>query len=275
MNSQHPDFAASEAQWQRFRTSRNAALASDYGWLTLTSFQWLAAEPSAVDLAPGLWSADGTTASLRAAAGDGLTVVDSGAVVDGTITIELADEESHLWVQYGGDDGSRVRVELAKRAGQYAIRTRDSTSPVFTEFTAVPTYAFNADWVIMAHFTRYAEPQDIPINTANPLVGGIHRSAGELAFHVPGIKHEFRLQAEQDDLGALNVTFHDATNGDSTDSWRRVSTARPRPDGTVILDFNRAINYPSAFTPFGTCPMPVKTNSLAVRVEAGEKRTAE
>ena len=42
----------------------------------------------------------------------------------------------------------------------------------------------------------------------------------------------------------------------------------------MILDFNRAINYPSAFTPYGTCPMPVKNNSLDYRIEAGEKTRA-
>ena len=40
-------------RWHRFRASRNKALASDYGWLTLTSFQWLEGQPAAVDLAPG------------------------------------------------------------------------------------------------------------------------------------------------------------------------------------------------------------------------------
>ena len=88
----------------------------------------------------------------------------------------------------------------------------------------------------------------------------------------PGKDHEYRLHAEEEKLGALTVTFHDETNGDSTDEWRKVSTARPRPDGTVVLDFNRAINYPSAFTPYGTCPMPVKNNSLDARIEAGEKQ---
>ena len=39
-----------------------------------------------------------------------------------------------MWVQYGGDDGRQVVVELAMRAGKYALRTRDSRSPVFTEF---------------------------------------------------------------------------------------------------------------------------------------------
>jgi uncharacterized protein (DUF1684 family) len=94
---------------------------------------------------------------------------------------------------------------------------------------------------------------------------------GEVVFHVPGIGHGIRLHAEAEKLGALNVTFHDETNGDTTDEWRKVFIPRPRPDGSVVIDFNRAINYPSAFTPYGTCPMPVRGNSIDVRVEAGEK----
>jgi uncharacterized protein (DUF1684 family) len=94
-------------------------------------------------------------------------------------------------------------------------------------------------------------------------------------FRVPGIPHEIRLHAEEEKLGALNVTFHDETNGASTDEWRKVFIPRPRPDGTVVIDFNRAINYPSAFTPYGTCPMPVKGNSIDVEVTAGEKLPAE
>src|SRR5918995_1503363 len=83
-------------RWQRFRKSRNSALASEHGWLTLTSFQWLENRPSRVDLAPGLWSTDGTgsakgaTAFLTAAAKDGLTLVETGEPVDGTISASLA-----------------------------------------------------------------------------------------------------------------------------------------------------------------------------------------
>ncbi len=269
-----PDPDAQLARWQRFRSSRNAALASGHGWLTLTSFQWLEAEPSAVDLVPGLWSTDGTTAVLTAAAADGLSLVDTGAAVDGTISAQLADEESLMWVQFGGADGGQVVVELAMRAGKYAIRTRDAQSPVLTEFDGVPVFDYRPDLVVEAKFIPYPEPVDVPIGTANPLVDGVHRTVGELVFRLPGKDHEFHLQAEEEKLGALTVTFHDETNGESTDEWRKVSTARPRPDNTVILDFNRAINYPSAFTPYGTCPMPVKNNSLDYRIEAGEKEPA-
>lgn len=263
-------------RWQRFRTSRNTALAAEHGWLTLTSFQWLESQPSAVDLAPGLWSTDGTTATLTAEAADGLTLVEAGEPVDGTITARLADEESLMWVQFGGAGGTQVMVELAMRANKYAIRTRDSQSPVLMEFDGVPTFDYRPDLVVEARYEAYPEPEDVPIATANPLVDGVHRTVGELVFRLPGKDHEYRLHAEGEKLGALTVTFHDETNGDSTDEWRKVSTARPRVDSSgrasVILDFNRAINYPSAFTPYGTCPMPVKNNSLDARIEAGEKR---
>ncbi|MCB5274102.1 hypothetical protein BJG92_01629 [Arthrobacter sp. SO5] len=280
MNTTHPDLEAQLARWQRFRNSRDTALASDYGWLTLTSFQWLEGAPAAVELVPGLWSTDGSTAVLTAAAADGLTLVETGQPVDGTISATLSDEESLLWVQYGGKDGRQVVVELAMRAGKYAIRTRDSTSPAFTGFDGVPTFAYRPDLVIEASFHPYPEPVDVPIGTANPLVDGVHRSVGELVFRLPGKDHEFRLQAEEEKLGALTVTFHDETNGaappgQATAEWRKVSTARPRVDAsgnrTVILDFNRAINYPSAFTPYGSCPMPVRNNSLDYRIEAGEQ----
>jgi uncharacterized protein (DUF1684 family) len=95
-----------------------------------------------------------------------------------------------------------------------------------------------------------------------------------VVFRAPGLPHEIRLHAEAEKLGALTVTFHDETNGNTTDEWRKLSVSRPRPDGSVVLDFNRAINYPSAFTPYGTCPMPVAGNSIDAAVEAGEKLPA-
>jgi uncharacterized protein (DUF1684 family) len=263
---------APRARWQRFRHARNTALAGEHGWLTLTSFQWLEDRPAAVELVPGLWSTDGTTAFLTAGGSDGLTRVETGEPVDGRVSATLSNEESLMWVQYGGEDGRQVVVELARRADKYAIRTRDSKSPVLTGFDGVPTFDYRPELVVEARFLPYPAPVEVPIGTANPLVDGIHRSVGELVFRLPGKEHEFHLQAEEEKLGALAVTFHDETNGESTDEWRKVSTARPRPDGTVILDFNRAINYPSAFTPYGTCPMPVKNNSLDVRIEAGEKQ---
>lgn len=40
---------------------------------------------------------------------------------------------------------------------------------------------------------------------------------------------------------------------------------RPR-DGKIVLDFNRAVNPPCAFTPFATCPLPPPKNHFPVRI---------
>jgi len=276
-----------EQRWQRFRDNRNRALAVSHGWLTLTSLQWLPDTPSSLEGVPGQWWTDGTTAWLRATAEDGLRPLpldDAGngaeghdggrqaAVVAGTVSAQLDDEESLEWVSFGGPDGTRVLVELAVRGGRYAIRTRDDASPVYTGFQGVPVFGYRPELAVTARFEPYPEPRPVPIRTANPLVESVHHSVGEVVFTLPGSDVEYRLQAEEEKLGALTITFHDASNGGSTDEWRKVATARPRPDGTVVLDFNRAINYPSAFTDFGTCPAPVPGNSLPVPVEAGERK---
>ncbi|WAP51620.1 DUF1684 domain-containing protein [Arthrobacter sp. ATA002] len=261
-------------RWLRFRSTRNRELRQEHGWLTLTSLHWLTPEPAPVEEVPGLWSGTGTEAALTAAAGDGLTMAGSGTAVDGTVTASLADEESLLWVQFGGS-GGRTVVELARRGGRYAIRTRDSASPVFTEFSAVPTWDFRPDMVLQARFEAYPEPVDVPVRTAHPAVDGVHRTVGELVLRLPGADREYRLQVAADGPDRLALTFHDATNNRTTAGWRKVAFAAPQPGtSAVTVDFNRAVNYPSAFTPYGTCPMPVGSNIIGEPVEAGEQRPA-
>ncbi|MFQ4149495.1 DUF1684 domain-containing protein [Arthrobacter sp. LAPM80] len=250
-------------RWERFRAGRNTSLANAHGWLTLTSFQWLSPVPSPLSGVPGRWSADGTTASLTATADDHLTLVESGEPVVGTITAELSDEESRLWVSTGS-----VVVELGMRANRYMIRTRDSQAPTLASFTAAPVFDYAPDLAVTGTFERYAEPRTVAIETSNPEIPGAAVLVGEVSFELEGTGYS--LAAEEGALGSLVLTFHDASNGVTTSHWRKVELARPRPDGTVVVDFNRAINFPSAFTDFGTCPAPVAANKLPVAVEAGE-----
>ena len=208
--------------------------------------------PAAVELAPGLWSTDGTTAALTAVAEDGLTLVETGEPVDGTITATLANEESLMWVQFGGADGKQVVVELAMRADRYAIRTRDSASPVFTEFDGVPTFEYNPDLVIEAAYQPYPEPVAIPIGTANPLVDGVHYSVGEVVFRLPGMDHEFRLQAEEEKLGALTMTFHDETNGEPDGR----SGGRSPPPGPALMRWEPTSSWISTAPSIIPAPSP-------------------
>ncbi|KNC18374.1 hypothetical protein AC792_12060 [Arthrobacter sp. RIT-PI-e] len=258
-------------QWALFRARRDEALAEPHGWLTLTSFQWLPAEPAVLGPVPGLWSADGASATVTASAEDGLTELVTAQPLTGTRTATLDEEESLRWVAYGGADGHRTEVELARRGGRYAVRTRDAQAPTLTAFTGVPTFGHRPDLVVPGRFEPYPEPVPEHIRTAHPDVPGTHLTAGEGRFGLPGQEAGFRLHASQDDDGSLDVTFHDSTNGVSTAGWRRLGIAPPGEDGAVVLDFNRAVNYPSAFTPYGTCPLPVPANRVAAPIEAGEK----
>ena len=260
-----------EEQLAFFHARRTETLAEPHGWLTLTSLQWLPPEPDTLELVPGRWSTQGDSATLTASAVDGLTELGTAQPVIGTLTATLTEEESVRWVAYGGSSGRRTEVELARRGGRYALRTRDSEAPTLTAFAGVPTFDRRPDLVVPGRFQPYAEPLEERIRTAHPEVPGTHLTAGEISFRLPGQETEFRLHASQDADGSLDVTFHDRTNRVSTAGWRKLSIAPPEDDGAVILDFNRSINYPSAFTPYGTCPMPVDANSVDVPIEAGEK----
>jgi uncharacterized protein len=257
-------------RWHRFRTNRDKALAAEHGWLTLTSLQWLPPRPSALELVPGLWSADGVSSAggsaiLTAAAEDGLVFVESAEAAVGTFHMTLADEESVNLVRYGS-----TVVELAVRGDRYAVRTRDNASPVLAGFDGVPTFAYDPAMVLTGRFKAYEQPRQMAVETSNPLVGGVATAIGTVEFSLGGRTHT--LIAEPETLGTLRLTFHDRTNGISTAGWRQVATNRPTADGTVTIDFNRAINFPSAFTDFGICPRPVEGNAVDAAVEAGEQK---
>ena len=262
-------------QWRSFRERRDSSLAVGHGWLTLTSLQWLPPEPSALDLVPGRWSASvpevgpgaGPGATLTARASDGLTLVSSGEPVDGTITLALTDGGSENWVRH-----EDTVVELAVRGNRYVVRTRDNTAPTFTGFDGVPAYAYDSRAVVEGSYTAYPTPHVVPIRTAHPEVDDVVHATGTVSFALGGTTHTLRAEQQRD--GSLKVAFHDETNGDTTAGWRFLVTDRVSPAGLVQLDFNRSLNYPSAFTPFGTCPRPVDGNLIGVPVEAGERRPA-
>jgi uncharacterized protein len=73
------------------------------------------------------------------------------------------------------------------------------------------------------------------------------------------------------DDGELFFVFRDRTAPKETYGGGRFLSASAPAGGTVVLDFNRAINPPCVFTPFATCPLPLPENVLPVRIEAGEK----
>jgi uncharacterized protein (DUF1684 family) len=68
----------------------------------------------------------------------------------------------------------------------------------------------------------------------------------------------------------LWLIFRDRSSGKATYPAGRFLYGTLAKDGTVSFDFNKAYNPPCAYTPFATCPLPPRQNSLKVAVEAGE-----
>lgn len=240
-----------------WHTTREQELTTKYGWLTVSAFDWLTNSPARLPGLPGTWwTADGQ-AHVRA--GGELTL--HGEPLVGTTSAGVPEGASLSWLLYG-----EVLVELLVRDGRYAIRQRDPAAATKAGFSGVPTYPVDPAWVITGHYTPYTQAERVKVPTARPdltanltLVGAIHLPLG-------GTAYELAVTAGGD--GRLNLAFYDET-GDT--SWRTLTAGGAQRDGSVLVDFNRAINPPSAFTAHGICPARPPGNRLALPVTAGEK----
>ncbi|MDN6487432.1 DUF1684 domain-containing protein [Ancrocorticia populi] len=256
-----------EARWREWHDKRNEELASSHGWLSLISFTWLSEERSGISSFPGSWYADRGEAAVSFKDVEhayALPVYKDGEKFTGEAVYDLAEGES----QTNLEAGTRV-AEVARRGGKYAVRVRDSLAPTLKAFTGVPTFDYDPNAVVSGRFVPYPEPRVVPIETARSSVTSETTLVGDVVFSIDD--DEFSLAVSRSGSGDLIAVFHDASNGEETADWRFVSV----PGDDVVVDFNKALNFPAAFTPFGTCPKPPEGNTLGVKILAGEKRPAE
>lgn len=250
--------------WQDWYAEREAALREPHGWLSLTAFHWLDADPAVLPDLPGLWLSVDGRAAVTATAAEGLTA--EGAPIDGTAYFDPGEGAAPEWVGFGGK-----RIELALRGGRHALRVRDPEAPTRTGFKGVPAYDPDPAWVVTARFTHFADPEPVIVGAARADLKHTLHAVGSVRFELDGVPQELLAT---DNGGGLGLLFRDPTNGKSTALWRQLHTSAPRPDGTVELDFNRAVNLPCAFTDYGTCPLPPGPNTVTVPVAAGERAPA-
>ena len=244
-------------EWQAFRRGREKGLTRPDGFLSITGLHWLDAEPQRFDGVPGSWSLgpDGVVVELGDA--ESLTV-DAGAIADVVTRIEKGHhvlgpiDEHGIWARAG-----EVRIEVADRDGAVLLRPRDPAHRLRHDHQPTPVYPPSMEWVATATFTPRAS-HPAPDDTI-----------GEVAFDLGG--RQVTLAAF-DDHGGLWLVFSDATSGRTTyPAGRQLYVDPPGGDGSVVLDFNRTINLPCAYTDFTTCPVPPPQNRMPFAVEAGEQ----
>lgn len=252
-----------QADWDRWHAERETELAVPHGWLSLVDLRWLTAEPITTTAVPGRFSltAEGA-AQVEVAAADGVTLGDSGTVVDGSAVADAPEGGGSIWLRHG-----TVAVELIRRTERLAIRVRDSAAPARTGFTGVPSYEVQRKWVLPATFRR-EPPHQIVVGAAAPDLEHVQTVVGTVDVEIDGVAQ--RLRAVGSPGGMAQLVFHDPTNGVETALWRSLSFT-PGDDGPVTLDFNRTVNLPFAFSRFGTCPRPAAGNVITRPVTAGEQ----
>lgn len=235
--------SAYRADIAKWRDQKEAALRADDGWLTVAGLFWLHDGPNRIEGAPGVFELHGTEAVFHPDSGPPTALKPDGAVVIGDRTYILLE-----------------------RGGRRAIRLKDKHSRLRAEFQGRRWYPVRERYRIQAQFFPYEKPRPIPIAS---IAGYTDRepSPGYAEFTLDG--HKLRLEPILED-NELFFIFRDRTAASQTYGAGRFLYAAQPKNGTVELDFNKAVNPPCAFTPYATCPLPPKQNILPVPIEAGE-----
>jgi uncharacterized protein (DUF1684 family) len=159
---------------------------------------------------------------------------------------------------------------VIKRGDRFALRVRDALAPTRTGFTGIDYFDINPDFRFVAKFTPH--PPGAKINIVDVL--GIDEpmvNPGTVTFEKDG--KSFTMEAIDEGDHRLFFVFADRTSGHETYAASRFFyAAYPGPDGTTVLDFNKAYNPPCAFTAFSTCPLPPAQNRLDLAITVGEKK---
>jgi uncharacterized protein (DUF1684 family) len=162
---------------------------------------------------------------------------------------------------------SGLTVSIIKRGDRVGVRLYDPASKAMKAYRGISWFKPDPSYKVVAKFMPYPKGKTIPITN---VIGDIRQSdnPGYVLFVLHGIPCRLEAEAEGD---GLFFNFRDQTTGNLTyPAGRFLNTPAP-VNGTVELDFNKAVNPPCAWTPFATCPLPPKANTLSVKVEAGEK----
>ena len=249
-----------------FHSRRELAVVQPQGSLALVVTQ-LVDEELDVWGVPGRWAPlpEGESGvRVIASAADGIRV--DGELVDGEAVVRGKDSEAPGAIDFGG---GRTGFVIHQSLGGYALRVFDAASEGIQGFGGIDAYPYDPEWVVTA---------DWEVNPEGTTLGFEHlKDDGETREEVIPGRISFERDGERYDLAAfksgraLQLVFADATNGDSTYSVGRFLFLAPNADGTITLDFNRAVLPPCAFSYAFNCPLPPKQNRFPFRVEAGEK----
>lgn len=258
------DYATAYAGWQ---AERLKALKAPDGWLNIIARIWLSdgtvtvgsAEDNDIVLPTGpahIGSLTQAGQSVTYAPADGGTPV----------ALKLSKYQPPRFV--AGD----LLLEVTTLNGENALRVRDTASKAADELKPIEYFPLDPSWRITADWVALEAPKGLTIDTSKSIATDVE-ATHKAVFARDGVTYE--LLATHGTPEAPQFVIRDLTSRDSTYPACRFVYGEQVTDKTIILDFNKAINPPCAFTEHAVCPLPPAENVLPIRIEAGEKRLAE
>lgn len=262
------------------REKRLARLKAPDGWLTLVGLHWLkpgeatlgSAPDNAIVLAcgPARWgsvSLDAATGLVRLTPAPGVGLLIDGRSASGDVVLVDDAAGKPSMVTVGG-----CSLQVLARGERRGLRVKDREASTLRHFKGLECFPIDSRWRIEGEWRPFPEPKTVRVASVAGTVNE-ERVPGAVVFVVEGRRQELWAMQEGPEA-PLFIVFADATSGVETYGAARFLYADPPKDGRVVLDFNKAINPPCAFTPFATCPLPPGPNRLDVAVRAGEKAYA-
>ncbi len=266
---------------EEWREHRLARLRGDTGWLTLCGLFWLKEGENK-------FGSDSTNDIIfpigKAPKFAGSIFLENGVIrLRALPEVAIRHEDSLVTslILRSDEDGlgeptivnlGTLSFYVIKRGNALAVRVKDKENPARRYFSGLDYFPIEPKWRLDARFEPYDPPKRITI--VNVLGMETQETVpGAIAFEFEGKTYRLDAISERGSEGELFVIFKDETNGKETyDLGRQLYTTLPSADNKVVIDFNKAYNFPCAFTEFTTCPIPPKQNHLPFRVEAGEKK---
>ncbi|MCG7309079.1 DUF1684 domain-containing protein [Brachybacterium sp. ACRRE] len=271
------------AEWTAWHEAHERSRTDPLGILAATGLHWLGRTRLRAPGVPGAWSVGPQGPLVELAEGEVLTAGGEELrgtrqlapfMHDGTVLLHFVDRASGASGASGAPGTSEHGVdgvaEVARRGSGVMLRPRRADSPYLASFTGTKAYPADPQWAIDARFVADSAPTTRRVDAVLPGIQHSFSSPGRLEFERDGRTHRLTAFAGAD--GALTVLFRDATSGITTyAASRSLTVPAPSADGSAVLDFNRAVNLPCAYTDFSTCPVPPRENTLPFCVDAGEK----
>jgi uncharacterized protein (DUF1684 family) len=252
-------------QLDAWKLKRRAALTAPNGWLNIIGRWWLT---------------DGTVSIGSGAEND--LVLTAGPAKLGTLT-----QDAEGVVTFApADGGESIRLAPNKKAppsferdgllveittlnGENAVRVRDTISAAPAALEPLTYFPADPSWRITARWVPYESPRGVTVGTTKDIdteVEVTHKAV----FEKDG--RTIELIATHGTPQSPQFVIRDLTSRDTTYPASRFVYGEEVTADTIVLDFNKAINPPCAFTEFAVCPLPPTENVLPIRIEAGEKR---